>query len=132
MEVTAAIIRNKQNEILICQRPIQKNCALLWEFPGGKQEPEETLEGCLTRECQEELNITIAIEDLFGETFSDHPKGTIHIHFFNCTIQHGSVTANEHNDCKWVRTEELKEYEFCPADKIIADNIANEGGRQNS
>jgi len=125
MEVTAAIIRNKQNEILICQRPIQKNCAFLWEFPGGKQEPGESLEECLIRECQEELNITIAIDGKLAETNTDHPKGRIHIHFFTCTIQSGSVIANEHNDCKWVRAEELKEYEFCPADKIIADRISS-------
>lgn len=125
MEVTAAIIRNRQNEILICQRPIQKNCAILWEFPGGKLEPGESLEECLIRECLEELSITIAIESKFAETNTDHPKGTIHIHFFTCTIQSGAVNANEHNDYKWVHSEELKEYEFYPADKIIADRISS-------
>ncbi|MDD4636198.1 MAG: (deoxy)nucleoside triphosphate pyrophosphohydrolase [Bacteroidales bacterium] len=123
MEVTAAIIRNRQNEILICQRPIQKNCAFLWEFPGGKLEPGESLEECLIRECLEELGITIAIEGKFAETNTDHSKGTIHIHFYTCSFQSGTLIANEHNDCKWVLPEELKEYQFCPADKIIADRI---------
>ena len=41
LEVTAAIIRDN-GKILICQRPADKNCGLLWEFPGGKIEAGET------------------------------------------------------------------------------------------
>ena len=49
LEVTAAIIR-KDNKVLICQRPANKNCGLLWEFPSGKIERGETGEQCIVRE----------------------------------------------------------------------------------
>ena len=75
IEVTAAIIRNKQGELLICQRPHHKNCSLLWEFPEGKQEPGESLEECLVRECREELSIGIFVDDKFADTISEKMSG---------------------------------------------------------
>ena len=51
LEVTAAVIR-QNGKVLICQRPANKNCGLLWEFPGGKIESGETGEDCIVRECQ--------------------------------------------------------------------------------
>lgn len=123
IEVTAAIIRNKQGELLICQRPHHKNCSLLWEFPEGKQEPGESLEECLVRECREELSIGIFVDDKFADTISENSVGRIHLTFFNCTIQEGTVTTKEHADLKWVKMSGLDDYEFCPADKKIVNSL---------
>lgn len=54
IDVTAAVCQ-QDGKILICQRPAEKNFGLLWEFPGGKAEANETLEECLKRELREEL-----------------------------------------------------------------------------
>ena len=59
LQVSAAIIRNAKGQILVCRRGPGGNCAYLWEFPGGKQEPSESPEECLMRECQEELGIAL-------------------------------------------------------------------------
>ena len=40
-EVVAALIWDKER-FMICQRPVTKSCALLWEFVGGKVEENET------------------------------------------------------------------------------------------
>ena len=61
LEVTAAIIR-QNGKVLICQRPANKNCGLLWEFPGGEIEAGETGEECIVRECQEELGVILRVE----------------------------------------------------------------------
>ena len=58
LKVTAAIIRDG-DKLLLCQRPKEKSCGLLWEFPGGKIELNETPEQCIARECMEELNIKL-------------------------------------------------------------------------
>ncbi|MCE5184207.1 MAG: NUDIX domain-containing protein, partial [Synergistaceae bacterium] len=42
LRVSAAIINNSDNEILICQRGPGGSCEFLWEFPGGKIEPGES------------------------------------------------------------------------------------------
>lgn len=58
IQVTTAIIQ-RDDKLLICQRPKGKQCELLWEFPGDKIEAGESLEECFVRECREELDVTI-------------------------------------------------------------------------
>ena len=55
--VAAALIENG-DRILLAERPEGVHLAGLWEFPGGKLEPEETPDACLRRELTEELGVT--------------------------------------------------------------------------
>lgn len=71
--VAAAIIR-QNNKILICQRASAGTLPLLWEFPGGKLEPGETMEECIRRECREELDIDLSVMGVFAKT--RHFKGS--------------------------------------------------------
>ncbi len=57
-EVTAGIIL-KEDKILIAKRGLDKKFGGRWEFPGGKLEPGESLQDCIKRELEEELNISI-------------------------------------------------------------------------
>ena len=59
-DVTAAVIR-KNGRLLIAQRPLGGRLGGLWEFPGGKVEPGETLKQCLRREIKEELGVRIKV-----------------------------------------------------------------------
>jgi mutator protein MutT len=54
--VTAAIIQG-QGRFFVARRGSGEKLARLWEFPGGKVEPGETLQESLTREIKEELGI---------------------------------------------------------------------------
>ena len=119
IEVTAAIIKNDKNEFLICQRPGGKNCEFLWEFPGGKQEPGETLEQCLIREIKEELNIEIDVRGKYDDSSHEYNDRVIHITFFECDITDGEITAKEHNDIKWIPVNDFNNYKFCPSDNEI-------------
>lgn len=119
LEVAAALIYNVKGEILICQRPEGKNCALLWEFPGGKQESGEALTDCLIRECREELNIELAIEKEITETTYQYPAFTVHLTFYQAKIISGEPEKKEHLDLRFVRVHDLPEYIFCPADAAI-------------
>ncbi|MEO0565903.1 MAG: A/G-specific adenine glycosylase, partial [Chloroflexota bacterium] len=51
-DVAAGMVWNNSGEVLIAQRPLDGLLGGLWEFPGGKQEPDETLEACLKRELR--------------------------------------------------------------------------------
>ena len=84
-EVVAALIWDK-NRFLACQRPAHKARGLLWEFVGGKVEPGETREQALIRECQEELGITVAVQDVFMEVDHVYPDLTVHLTLFNASI----------------------------------------------
>ena len=123
-EVVAALIWNK-DKFMICQRPETKSCALLWEFVGGKVEPGETKEQALIRECQEELNITLSVGDVFTEVVHEYPDITVHLTLFNAEISEGVPELLEHNDLKWIPPSEIPSYNFCPADKDILTLILN-------
>ena len=115
IEVVAALIWDK-DKFLICQRPVGKASELLWEFVGGKVEKGETKQQALKRECQEELNVIIAVGDALAQVAHDYPHGTINLTLFNATIVSGVPQKLEHNDIKWITKAEISNYDFCPAD----------------
>ena len=117
-EVVAALIWD-ENRFLACQRPAHKARGLLWEFVGGKVEPGETKEQALIRECQEELAVTVAVQDVFMEVDHVYPDLTVHLTLFNASIAEGVPQKIEHNDLRWITVEEIEQYEFCPADEEI-------------
>lgn len=124
-EVVAALIWDK-DKFMICQRPAHKARGLLWEFVGGKVEPGETKEQALIRECQEELAITLSVDDVFMDVVHEYPDITVHLTMFNATIVEGVPQKLEHNDIRWITPGEIPEYEFCPADKEILDKIVRD------
>ena len=117
-EVVAALIWD-ENRFLACQRPGHKARGLLWECVGGKVEPGETREQALIRECQEELAVTVAVQDVFMEVDHVYPDLTVHLTLFNASIAEGIPQKIEHNDLRWITVEEIDKYEFCPADVEI-------------
>ena len=117
-EVVAALIWNGE-KFLICQRPAHKARGLLWEFVGGKVEPGETKEHALIRECREELAVTLAVKDVFMEVDHQYPDLHVHLTLFNASILEGIPQMLEHNDIRWITTQEIPQYAFCPADEEI-------------
>ena len=122
VEVVAALIW-QGNKFMICQRPANKARGLLWEFVGGKVEPGETKEQALIRECREELDVLLSVDDIFMEVTHEYPDITVHLTLFNATIAEGEPQKLEHNDIKWITPSEIPNYDFCPADKEILDKI---------
>ena len=121
-EVVAALIWD-DDKFMICQRPANKARALLWEFVGGKVEFCETKEQALIRECQEELAITLLVGDVFMDVVHEYPDITVHLTLFNATIAEGVPQKLEHNDIKWIKISEIDNYDFCPADTEILEQI---------
>ena len=117
-EVVAALIWDG-NRFLACQRPTHKARGLLWEFAGGKVEPGESRKQALIRECQEELAVTVAVQDVFMEVDHVYPDLTVHLTLFNASIAEGIPQKIEHNDLRWITVGEIDQYEFCPADEEI-------------
>ena len=120
-EVVAALIWDN-GKFMICQRPATKSCALLWEFVGGKVEP-ETKEQALIRECKEELDIALSVGTPFIDVVHEYPDITVHLTLFNSIIADGVPKLLEHNDIKWITPAEIPNYNFCPADKEILERI---------
>ena len=121
-EVVAALIWD-EDRFMACQRPAHKARGLLWEFVGGKVEPDETKEEALVRECREELGVTVAVEDIFMEVTHEYPDLTVHLTLFNAHIAEGVPQKLEHNDIRWITVEEIDDLAFCPADVEILERL---------
>lgn len=126
-EVVAALIW-EGNRFMICQRPAHKARGLLWEFVGGKLEPGETKEQALIRECREELGVTLSVGTVFMDVLHEYPDLTVHLTLFNATIAEGVPQKLEHEDIRWISTDEIPDYAFCPADESILERLLTERG----
>lgn len=125
-EVVAALIW-AGDKFMICQRPEHKTRGLLWEFVGGKVEPGETKEQALIRECKEELNVTVAVHEVYMEVIHEYPDLTVHLTLFRAEIAEGTPQKLEHNDIRWITVEEIPNYDFCPADDVILRKLQGLG-----
>lgn len=118
--VGTAIITDEQGRILIGQRPEGKALAGLWEFPGGKQEEGETVEQCIVREIREELDVCCVVGDYVMSVTKAYPHGEFKLMVYLAKIKDVHNLKNlVHQELRWVSAEELKNYEFPPADVDI-------------
>ena len=122
VEVVAALIWDG-DRFLACQRPANKARALLWEFVGGKVEPGETKEQALIRECREELDVTLKVEDVYMDVVHQYPDIQVHLTLFNARIAEGTPKKLEHNDIRWLLPSQIPQYDFCPADEEILKKL---------
>lgn len=122
IQVAAAIIW-LEGRILICQREDGGSCANLWEFPGGKLEEDETPEECAVRECKEELGIDILLHGTYATSQYRYPEREIAFVFFCAEIGQGSIVPTVHKNVQWVLPCELRNYQFCPADVEIVEQL---------
>ena len=124
IEVAAAIIEI-QGKILIGKRRGSGSCAGLWEFPGGKQEPGETLPEALRRECREELGIAVSAGGLCARIVHQYPDREVGLSFFYAMAEDGVPEARVHEEeLRWAEPEELARLPFCPADTELAASLA--------
>jgi mutator protein MutT len=119
IEVAAALIRDAAGRYLITQRRRGSHLEGLWEFPGGKRDPEESLEACLRRELTEELSATFTVGERVETIHWEYPDRSVVLHFYRCQLESGAIEPLEEQAMAWVEPERLLEYSFPPADRAL-------------
>jgi 8-oxo-dGTP diphosphatase len=116
--VVACALVDADNRILLAQRPEGKSMAGLWEFPGGKVEPNETPEAALIRELEEELGITTKADCLAPLSFASHAYEKFHLlmPLYICRRFQGFAQGREGQALKWVKPGNLRDYPMPEAD----------------
>ena len=116
--VVACALVDADGRVLIAQRPEGKALAGLWEFPGGKLEPNERPEAALIRELHEEIGITVQEACLAPLTFASHAYEDFHLlmPLYICRRWEGPAVAHEGQQLAWVRANNLRDYPMPAAD----------------
>lgn len=116
VDVVGAVIRNDAGEILCALRASGMSMAGLWEFPGGKIEPDETPAASLRREIREELGCEISVGDLIADVTHAYPNLEVHLMTYDAAITGGEPVAREHAELRWVAVADLPGLHWAPAD----------------
>ena len=125
--IGVAVIWNEQGQILIDRRLPGSLLGGLWEFPGGKIEPGETVKECIKREIWEEIGIIIEVGEhivTIEHTYT-HLRVSLTVH--HCRHLTGIPQALECDAIRWVTPDELDQFTFPKANEKIIDIL-----RQNS
>jgi 8-oxo-dGTP diphosphatase len=123
IEVVAAIIV-RDNRMLITRR-VGGQFDGLWEFPGGKIEPNETHEKALKREIFEELNIEISVNNYLDTVNFSYESFHLIMHLYFCNIYSGSIRLNEHSDLRWISSDDKENINWVPADVQVLELISS-------
>ena len=127
MLVVAAALTDAEGRVLMARRPAGKQHAGLWEFPGGKVEPDETPKAALVRELREELGVEIDPQGLAPIAFSESP-GERHLVLllYRCRSWSGDAQAIDAAEIRWMAVDELVALDMPPADRPLAEALAAE------
>ncbi len=107
IEVVVAVIE-KDGRILIQERPAGGLLAGLWEFPGGKVEPGESLTAALRREIREELGVEIEGLRPLAAVRHAYTRFQATLHAYRCRIRSGGLAGGGRR--KWVTLGGLRRY----------------------
>jgi mutator protein MutT len=117
IRVVAAVIQ-RSDRYLICQRPPHKRHGGLWEFPGGKLEPGETILDAARRELAEELGVRVLT--VGDSIFSIQDPGSEFIIEFYVTQIEGEPKCLEHSSLLWMSLHDLIAQPLAPSDRRFA------------
>lgn len=125
MQVVAALIEH-EGKVLVCQRRRGSAFELLWEFPGGKRRPDETLEAALARELSEELGVTAKIGREIYRTQHRYAemREPIELIFFAASGSPAEVRNLIFERIEWREPHSLPELNFLPADRELIEKLA--------
>jgi 8-oxo-dGTP diphosphatase len=120
IDVTCAIIRNEDNEVLIVRRGEKTDHPFKWEFPGGKKISGESDEECIIREISEELSIDIVICERLNPVEYNYGHKQIRLIPFICDTLDELPLLSEHVAFRWISPEDLANVDFSEADVLVA------------
>ncbi len=115
--------------MLVARRTAPEQFAGLWEFPGGKVEPDEAPEAALHRELREELGITVRLgTELQADTAAGwalNEKASMRV--WLAEIAQGEPRPLEdHDELKWISladSDEALNLPWIPADFPIVRSL---------
>ncbi|GAB5535794.1 MAG: A/G-specific adenine glycosylase [Rubricoccaceae bacterium] len=124
--IVVGLIRDDQGRLLIQRRPEDAMLGGLWEFPGGKSEPGETLPDACRREIHEETGLDVQVGEEVARVKHAYSHFRITMHAFDCTPVGGELTSDTGEPQRWVPASELEAYAFPRANRRILEQLQHD------
>ncbi len=100
-------------------RGINKGCI---NFPGGKKEPDETMDDCVRRETLEETGLTIQNPVKVG--YVEFPRFDFYVHIYKSTKYSGDIKQKEDEvEAFWQDMDDIPYSEMREADQNFLPDI---------
>jgi 8-oxo-dGTP diphosphatase len=116
VRVVAGLIANN-GAYLITQRRPNAVLPLLWEFPGGRVEADETDDAALRRELHHRLDVDIEVGRLISFVSHSYDRYIVDLYLYDCTVVSGEPHEKNVNAFRWVQSKDFEKYGFTPADE---------------
>ncbi len=130
-DVAAAVTIRDDGRVLVAQRNADDMLGGLWEFPGGKREPGETLPECLAREMREEMDVDVGVGELLLVVEHAYTHFRITLHAFRCRLLSGQVRCLDCAAFRWATPDELDALPMSVADRKVARAFQSDSGLSN-
>lgn len=123
-----------KGNILIAKRADHQHQGGLWEFPGGKIEPGETVEVALQRELEEELGLKASVDNMAAMMTIpfEYPDKSILLdvwavynvsNFLTVGLEESNLLGKEGQPVAWVKKADIADYAFPAANKPIINAL---------
>lgn len=125
VHVAVGVIVDDSRQVLVTQRSAQQHLGGYWEFPGGKVEPDESVQQSLARELKEELGIDIVAQATRPLCMVEHDYGDkqVILDVWQINRYRGTPSGLEGQPLRWVAMDELQADQFPAANRTIIRNI---------
>jgi 8-oxo-dGTP diphosphatase len=116
IRVVAAVIA-RDDRYLVTQRRPTAVLPLLWEFPGGKVEVDESDLQALQRELLHRVGVEVEPGALISSVSHGYEHYTVELHLYECRIKQGEPRAVNVHQFRWVESDDFDRLPFTPADE---------------
>jgi len=118
IRVVGAMLENEPGKYLITQRSKKSSLPMLWEFPGGRVQGDESDEEALARELKERLALDVVVDEEVSRHEHAYDDYDVEFVVFHCKLKDPKqpVDHSKVNDHRWVSIQDLGDYEFPAAD----------------
>lgn len=119
LQVAVGVVINREDKVLVALRAAHRHQGGLWEFPGGKVEPGESIQAALTRELWEEFGIHITHARPLLRIPHTYPDRRVLLEVWRVTHYTGEPCGREGQAWRWMTPAELSTLSFPAANLPI-------------
>jgi 8-oxo-dGTP diphosphatase len=123
VHVAVGVILDARRRVLLTRRADDAHQGGLWEFPGGKVEPQERVEDALARELREELGIAVGRTSPLLEVRHDYGDKAVFLDIHVVWEFTGTAVGLENQPLAWVPARTLDDYDFPDANVPIVEAV---------